>query len=249
MNEISIVAPTPLSGPSPQQATQTGNSLCSTQNDSAGLVMGIDLSGPSNPEETVLVVFRVQGESLHQVETILRADDSLLWERISAWLLNEDAVLGLDAPLSYQVGGGDRPGDRRLRNAVIAVGLRAGTVMPPTLNRMAYLTLRGIVLSRILSTISPRTPRIVEVHPSATMALRGAPIADVVNLKQTPSARRSLLAWLESQGLKGAAKFKQPSDHYVAACAAALAAWEWSRQESVWLEPAQLPFHPFDYAC
>lgn len=68
--------------------------------------MGIDLSGPSNPEETVLVVFRVQGESLQHVETILRADDSLLWERISAWLLHEEAVIGLDAPLSYQVGGG-----------------------------------------------------------------------------------------------------------------------------------------------
>lgn len=211
--------------------------------------MGIDLSGPSNAEETVLVVFRVQGESLQQVETILRADDSLLWERISSWLRNDNAVIGLDAPLSYRVGGGDRPGDRRLRNAVIAVGLRAGTVMPPTLHRMAYLTLRGIALARMFLSISPRTPRIVEVHPSATMALRGAPISDLLNLKQNPLARRALLKWLESQGLNGVSTFKPASDHYVAACAAALAAWKWSRRESVWLEPAQFPFHPFDYAC
>ncbi len=48
--------------------------------------MGIDLSGPSNSEETVLVVFGVQGESLQTVQTLRRAYASLLMELIAALL-------------------------------------------------------------------------------------------------------------------------------------------------------------------
>jgi predicted nuclease with RNAse H fold len=120
--------------------------------------------------------------------------------------------------------------------------------MPPTLTRMAYLTLRGIVVARSLR-LARDDIQIVEVHPGGTMALRGAPTAAVAGLKHHESARRALLAWLQRQGLKGISAAAKPSDHYVAACAAALAAWKWHRNEAVWRHPAAPPHHPFDYAC
>jgi len=38
-------------------------------------------------------------------------------------------------------------------------------------------------------------------------------------------------------------------DHTVAACAAALAAWDWSRGKGRWVHPADPPAHPYDFAC
>jgi hypothetical protein len=79
--------------------------------------------------------------------------------------------------------------------------------------------------------------------------LRGAPAGMVAAFKGDAPARRGLLAWLEKEGLASAADIESPTDHYVAACSAALAAWKWYLGESVWLQPAEPPIHPFDYAC
>jgi len=59
----------------------------------------------------------------------------------------------------------------------------------------------------------------------------------------------NLLTWLERQGLKSVADINGPNDHYVAACASALAAWKWHQKKSVWIHPSEHPVHPFDYAC
>jgi len=67
--------------------------------------------------------------------------------------------------------------------------------------------------------------------------------------KKSMKARRNLLPWLEKQELQKAGAIKTPSDHYVAACGAVLAAWKWFRHESVWIHAVERPFHPFDYAC
>ena len=183
------------------------------------LVVGIDLSGPANSADTAMVAFQVQSDKLLVAESVAGADDHLILGRFRQWTSEDEVVTGIDAPLSYNVGGGDRPGDTGLRAAIIAAGLRPGTVMAPTFNRMAYLTLRGISLSRLLQTLNPRTPSIVEVHPSASMALRGGPVQHVLVFKQDENARWELLNWLESQGLEGVAIASTPSDHYVAACA------------------------------
>ena len=129
--------------------------------------------------------------------------------------------------------------------------MRPGTVIPPTAPRMVYLTLRGISIVRLLVGFCTKEPRIVEVHPTAAMALRGAPVDDVMNFKGegAGTVRRSLLAWLEERGLRGVSSLPDSSDHLVAACAAALAAWEWSVGESGWRAPAEPPFHPYDFAC
>ena len=120
--------------------------------------------------------------------------------------------------------------------------------MAPTMTRMAYLTLRGISVARLLLAACEGI-KIVEVHPVAAMALRGAPINDVIELKNCAKSRRNLLAWLSLQGLKNIADIENPNDDYVAACACALSAWKWNQKKTAWLYPAEQPVHPFDYAC
>jgi uncharacterized protein len=211
--------------------------------------IGIDLSGPSNSRDTVLAAFRADTrENLLPHNFLQGADDTDIIDFIKNLGSKADIVIGLDAPLSYNIGGGDRPGDRELRKRIIAAGLHPGSVMVPTMTRMVYLTLRGISLVRLLLLINEKI-RIVEVHPGGAMALRGAPITDVAGFKQGMKSRRTLLKWLEKQGLHQAAAIKNPSDHYVAACAGALAAWNWSMHKACWLHAAEPPFHPFDFAC
>ena len=91
--------------------------------------------------------------------------------------------------------------------------------------------------------------RIAEIHPGGAMVLRGAPAMDVRGMKKDSGARKRLLHWLECRGLKGAASPENPPDHYVAACAAALGAWRWHLNDTVWQKEATPPFHPFDYVC
>lgn len=211
--------------------------------------IGIDLSGPSNNRDTVLAAFRADTrKNLLPHGCLQGVDDIDIIDFIKSLGSDAGAVIGLDAPLSYNIGGGDRPGDRELRKRIIAAGLHPGSVMVPTMTRMVYLTLRGISLVRLLLSINEKI-RIVEVHPGGAMALRGAPIADVIGFKQSMKSRRNLLKWLGKQGLHQDAAIKNPNDHYVAACAGALAAWKWSMNEASWLQAAEPPFHPFDFAC
>jgi predicted nuclease with RNAse H fold len=212
------------------------------------MVIGIDLSGPRNIADTYLVVFKEQGVDLHWVYGKEGANDQDIFREVSNLEKNQPIVIGMDAPLSYNPGGGDRTSDRELRQLVSNKG-RVG-VMPPTLMRMVYLTLRGIVLARMFETLKPGLDiRIVEVHPGASMLLRNAPAIDVSNLKRKLSARSTLLKWLETQGLMGVSQEGNSTDHYVAACAAALSAWQWCLGRSVWIYPASPPDHPYDFAC
>jgi predicted nuclease with RNAse H fold len=212
------------------------------------IVLGIDLSGPGNPAATVAAGFRMDGDRLDRVFLRGDLDDDGLEACLEAEVpQTSDLVVGLDAPLSYNPGGGDRPGDRALRRRLVAAGLPAGTVMVPTLTRMVYLTLRGVVVARLLTSLRPGC-RIVEVHPAGALALRGAPPEDVRDLKRSAAARRRLVAWLESRELTDLPA-AEVDDHTVAACAAALAARDWSRGRPCWCEPAEPPRHPFDYAC
>jgi len=211
-------------------------------------IVGIDLSGPSNVADTYLVMFRAARDGLRLEAELAGADDTAILQFFGAHAGGAgDTAVGIDAPLSYNPGGGDRPGDMELRKRLIACGMHPGSVMTPTMTRMAYLTLRGIALARALAVIAPAL-RIVEVHPGATLALRDAPIKHVREMSRSPAARRVLLKWLGKHGLKGLKRGACPS-HYVAACAAALATWDWTRVKSRWLKAAEPPLHPFDFAC
>lgn len=206
-------------------------------------VTGVDLAGPGNARNTALACFSRVGERLRLEILRVNLDDTGILEQ-----LPRAGVVGLDAPLSYAETGGSRAGDTALRRLAIAAGLPAGSVMAPSAPRMVYLTLRGVALSRMLAAERPAC-RVVEVHPTVTMALRGAPLEGLLGMKKEAGARRALLTWLETQGLDGVTGADDASDHAVAACAAALGAWQWSRGDALWRQPAEPPLQPHDFAC
>lgn len=211
------------------------------------IVVGIDLSGPSNPEGSAAVAFRGNRTRLRPLRIVEAAGDEEIWELVRA-LPRERIVVGLDAPLSYNIPSGQRAADGELRRLLTARKMPSGSVMAPTMTRMAYLTLRGVAVARLLEQHRPR-PEIVEVHPSAAFVLHGAHVPTVRTFKKRPGARRTLLAWLERQGMAGARKLPASSHDLVAACGAAFAAWQWKCGRSAWIAPARRPFHPYDFAC
>jgi predicted nuclease with RNAse H fold len=212
------------------------------------VIFGIDLSGPGNTKESALVSFELRNNSLQMITPMEGVTDQTIHDAVVGRSANADAIVGIDAPLSYNPGGGDRESDRELRKQIMAKGMPPGSVMPPTLTRMAYLTLRGMAVSRFLES-QPDKISIVEVHPAGSMALRGAPVQSIKEMKRSPGSKHILHQCLERQGLQGIALSGSVSDHYVAACAAALAAWKWHLGESVWIFKAEMPFHPYDFAC
>ena len=70
-------------------------------------VLGLDLAGPANAADTAGVLVRIRSG-----EPALVAAETGLNDQAIAALLPGDGnlVVGLDAPLSYQPGGGDRAG-------------------------------------------------------------------------------------------------------------------------------------------
>jgi len=81
------------------------------------------------------------------------------------------------------------------------------------------------------------------------MALGGAPIEAIRAFRTEVAARDRLLQWLTDHGLREIKRNLIFTDHAVAACAAAWAAWRWLNGDSVWVHHAELPHHPFDFAC
>jgi len=213
------------------------------------MVVGIDLSGPSNTADTAVTVFAEDGAALTLVDSIEGATDEDIFRLIQKLPADQDIIIGLDAPLSYNPGGGDRPSDKRLRQVLVASGMRSGSVMPPTNTRMSYLTLRGISVARLLESVGHPRLKIVEVHPGGALVLGGAPVNDVKTFKQESVSRKRLAVWLEKEGLAGVTSQIEPSDHFVAACGCALAAWRWATGRSSWLSEADPPHHPYDFAC
>ena len=206
-------------------------------------ILGLDLSGPTNTADTCLTAFEERDGRLAFLEALTDAGDLQVLQAVQRLAGEGELALGLDAPLSYQPGGGDRSADRELRARLQELGGGAG-VMTPTMTRMAYLTLRGVTLTRLLAG-----RRLVEVHPGAVLLLRGAARADVAGFKRDPQARLRLLDWMEARGLDNLPRQAWPSDHFVAACAAALGAWDWALGKPAWIHPAEPPLHPYDFAC
>lgn len=210
-------------------------------------VIGIDLAGPSNAAGTALARFEVRGQALAHLESGAGFSDASILDAVARSTGAGPTVVGLDAPLSYNDGGGDRPGDRALRAALRGVGLRSGSVMTPTMTRMAYLTLRGLGVARLLGTLDP-APALIEVHPGGAMALRGAPLEEVMGFSTQAASRRKLLRWFLSVGLQAVPTDTETPDE-VAAMGAALATWGWANGDPAWFHPADPPHHPFPLCC
>ncbi|AXI08508.1 DUF429 domain-containing protein [Oceanobacillus zhaokaii] len=217
-------------------------------------VIGIDLSGPSNHKDTVLAVFELQNGRLRFVKSMSNISDEAILKEVSGQSEIDEVVIGIDAPLSYEDGGGDRESDRALRKYIVQIGMKSGSIMPPTLNRMVYLTLRGIKLSREISTLASIHPvSIVEVHPGAVIGSRLSQVemGHVLAYKQDLEVRKVLLNWLEQQQLIGIPETVANQSHSIDACAAALGAWHWrdTKYTPKWIFPAKPPLHPYDYCC
>jgi predicted nuclease with RNAse H fold len=211
-------------------------------------VVGIDLSGPANIETTAVARFEVDGGQLHFVAFDAEGSDANILQLSTALAEVGEVVIGLDAPLSYQPGGGMRERDLNLTNHLHGAGyVQQPAVMAPMAGWMVYLTLRGVVVARGIGLVAP-SARVVETHPTAAMAFRGAP--PLVRFLEDLAAHEAL-EWLEAQGLHGIPPNGHVGGHLVAACAAALAAWRWhlGHGNEYWMAPAEPPSHPFDFAC
>lgn len=212
-------------------------------------VVGADLSGPAGTQNTGVAVFSTDRAVLDFVDQQCDGSDASLLTTVEALSRKRPVVVGLDAPLSYQPGGGQRERDAELRTLIIARGMHPGAVMAPTAPRMVYLTLRGIVLAQVLTALRGRHQvRVVEVHPGASLCFRDAPVAAIRTFAEDGGARETLLQWLPSQQICNLLVPSPCSSHFVAACAGALAAWDWHSGKSRWLAQAQLPWHPYDFA-
>ncbi|MCM3116465.1 DUF429 domain-containing protein [Neobacillus sp. MER 74] len=217
-------------------------------------VIGIDLAGPSNHKDTVLTVFNQQNGQLNFLKLIRNIGDLDILKEIEAQSQLDEVVIGIDAPLSYEDGGGDRQGDKQLRQYIVSIGMRPGSIMPPTLNRMVYLTLRGIKLSREIGNLAARYPiSIVEVHPGAVIGSRllERDLEYVLSYKQVLSARTWIRDWFAEQKLTKLPVFIDEESHLIDACAAALGAWHWKDPslQPKWSFPPNPPLHPFGYCC
>lgn len=217
---------------------------------SPAYVVGIDLSGPAGTENTGVAVFISTSEGvLKFVDMQCNGSDESIYS--TAKTLSHDApvVVGIDAPLSYEPGGGQRQRDKDLRKEIVRRGLRPGSVMAPTAPRMVYLTLRGIALAQVISTLhTEHQVRVVEIHPGASFSFRHAPLDAILSFSTDEKAQRVLLEWLPTLKMQGIKTSTSCGSHFVAACAGAASAWDWYCGRSLWSAKAEYPWHPYDFA-
>lgn len=214
---------------------------------------GIDLSGPSNHADTVVMIFEDRKDALIFKEKVTPASDGDIIDTLSRLASEGKVVVGIDAPLSYQDGGGDRMRDRSLRQFLMGEGGRSSSIMTPTMTRMVYLTLRGIRLSRELSHLdTPYDIQVVEVHPGAAVLTRVDDADHFLSYKKDRSIRKEVLDWLrDHMNMLDIPEESLEHVHTLDACGAALAAWGWndSKLVSPWSYHAEPPLHPYDFCC
>ncbi|MBM7580462.1 DUF429 domain-containing protein [Jeotgalibacillus terrae] len=214
------------------------------------IVIGIDLSGPANHKDTVAAAFSVKENQLSFIESINGASDQDILSLAGRYLGKEKVAIGIDAPLSYQDGGGDRAQDKALRSVLKEGGLNGSSIMTPTMTRMVYITLRGIQLSRMLKNLHG-DPEIVEVHPGAAIGLRMSSPDLALKYKKDAAARKAVFNWLTEQYFLDLPHTIADTTHAIDACGAALAAWHYAAPDGdpVWVYEKTSAAHPFVMCC
>ena len=186
-------------------------------------LVGIDLSGPANHADTCLAWRNAQG----RIEVDCGCSDAAIiqWAKQS----RQPLVLFIDAPLSYQDGGGYRPCDSELRRFLNAQGFARVGVMAPTMTKMVYLTLRGISLAQQLTQLGVT---VIETHPGASLLLSGMAAEQVYALKTSPSALKAIQSHWQGKGIE----FHQTltSDHQIMAVQSLLTAERWMAGQTYW---------------
>ncbi len=211
-------------------------------------IIGIDLSGPSNHKDTVVTAFHEKEDCLEFDSRITGASDAELINFVSSYAEEGSVVVGIDSPLSYQDGGGDRLFERELRRFAKDLGMKSGSVMTPTLTRMIYLTARGIHLAHSLKTID--RVEVVEVHPGVVLASRlsAEDLHHALSYKKEPTDLEWVTDWLASTFLTEPLPPVNES-HEVDAVLASIAAWHWAAKgkSPTWSMDSQPPHHPFPF--
>jgi len=212
-------------------------------------IIGLDLSGPSNTENTGWVHLQLDGEGRSRLENVrLGLDDGDILDRTADLHdRSDDLFVALDAPLSYNQGGGHRPSDRALRDELASRGHSINSVMPPTMTRMAYLSLRGISLARSLERTVEAA--IVEAHPTSAMLFRDLPESAAADIADSADARRTVATRLTGCDAHDLPATLLQSDHTVAALAAATAGADFARGTPRWHFEADPPHHPYALVC
>ncbi|TGB02759.1 DUF429 domain-containing protein [Halobacillus salinus] len=207
-------------------------------------IIGIDLSGPSNHQDTVLTSFIVDNHHLTFDNRILGASDEAMISFVSSLPSDKPIFIGIDSPLSYQDGGGDRPYDRELRRFAKGLGMKSGSIMTPTLTRMIYLTARGIHLAHTLSSME--NVNVTEVHPGVALASRVP--ADEMHHVLHYKKRDESLDWVQDFLSTYISRLLPPAhtSHEIDSILAAIACWHWATESNIpWCMGAKPPHHPF----
>jgi predicted nuclease with RNAse H fold len=211
-------------------------------------VFGFDLSGPVNTEDTAMVLVRGGEGSAGEWEVVRVQQgmtDAEVWAAVEA--IDGRVVVGLDAPLSYEPGGGLRASDRALRERLAQRGYDRNYVMAPTMTRMIYLAARGMTLARGFKDVAD--VEVMEVHPVAALLLRGVSEEVASGLVESDGARAEAVAAMEEMGLAEVPGEVTGTDHLVCACAAAIGARDAAMGEPAWRAAASRPHHPFEFVC
>ena len=191
------------------------------------MVIGIDLAGPSNHQDTSLAILQNR-----QIQLYRDLTDYDIYNIVSE---HHCRTICIDAPLTYSETGGNRPSDTALRHHLNERGFNNIALMAPTFNRMIYLTARGIRLSRMLLNLD--NIELLECHPGAWLVLSGYDYEAVCAIKNKDSALGKLSDAIENQGYHWLDK--PESDHDIMATACALACQAWLDQKINWSWPAE----------
>lgn len=190
------------------------------------IVLGVDLSGPSNAKDTAMCVW--DGQSL---QLLRDCSDQIIFDFLQTSNSATPIYIAADAPLTYQDGGGYRDIDRALREKLNQAGFKKIGVMAPTFTKMAYLTLRGMRLKEICAQFP--NVQLFETHPGAALVLRGVDYEQVTQVK-TDTSCLSQVAEKVLAHFPENSEISLKSDHELMACAALLSAIRYTQQQSLW---------------
>ena len=214
------------------------------------IFLGIDLSGPVNIIDTAISWFKYDylNEQLVLINYKIGADDNFIFNIVKDLSRNNNLLIAIDAPLSYNIKGGDRKSDQSLRKFLKERDFKTSSVMTPTMTRMSYLTLRGISITRILETLNNK-PKIIEVHPFISLLINGANKVDIDNVKKNTKAKKNILTFLKKRQISDLPIIASKNDHFLSSIIAARIAYLYSKNQYQWISKRKFPFHPYDFVC
>lgn len=190
------------------------------------VVIGIDLAGPANFVDTALCCF--DGT---QVTSQSGVSDQDIVNFLQQFDANRPILIAIDAPLTYQEGGGYRDVDRVLRKTLNARGFSKIGVMAPTMTKMVYLTLRGLRLRELCSSFD--NIAVFETHPGAALVFDQVDYSSVTQIKTQPTVIELIWRKLTGRYVFLESVLMPQNDHQLMAIAAMLSAYRYQNHQAL----------------